>query len=70
MTTYKLGSSGMIHTPGLVRWAINGYHFKADRKYLTSVITEGWGIPADAAKALLSGKAPYRVEDEAVVFDA
>ena len=69
MTTYRLGSAPMIHTPGMVRWAINGYHFKADRKYLTNVFTSGWGIPREAAQALLSGKVPYTVEGETVVFE-
>jgi len=69
MTTYRLGSAPMIHTPGMVRWAVNGYAFQSDRKYLTNIFTEGWGIPADAAKKLLSGRVPYTVEGETVVFD-
>jgi hypothetical protein len=64
MTTYRLGSSPMIHTPGMVRWAINGYHFKKDRAYLANVFVAGWGLPKKAVDALLSGKVPYTVNDE------
>ena len=70
MTTYRLGSNPMIHTPGIVRWAVHHYHSPSDRKYLTKVISEGWGVPVKAAKALLSGKSTYTVEGETVVFDA
>lgn len=72
MTTYRLGSNEMLYAPGLIRWAINGYHFKLDRKQLRKVITKGWGIPETAAEALLSGAVPFTVEGkedmEAVVF--
>lgn len=69
MTTYRLGSAPMIHTPGMLRWAINGYAFESDRDYLRTIFTEGWGIPAPAAEALLSGAVPYTVEGETVVFE-
>jgi len=69
-TTYRLGSSGMVHTPGIVRWAIAGYWHKPDRKQLVKVITEGWGVPQAAAVALLSGSVPHTVEGDAVVFEA
>ena len=69
MTTYRLGSNPMFYTPGVLRWAINGYRFKSDRKYLTKVFTDGYGLPVKAAKALLSGTVPYTVEGETVVFE-
>lgn len=65
MSTYSLASNGMIYTPGIVRWAINGYHFPKDRAKLRRVFTEGWqGVPDKAIDALLSGKVPYTLEGE------
>lgn len=65
MTTYSLQSSPLIYAPGILRWAMNGYNFKKDRKYLRRVFTEGWtGLPDDAVDALLSGKVPYTLEGE------
>lgn len=62
MTTYRLGSSDMINSLGMVRWAINGYHFPKDRKAILRTITEGWKIPAEAGKALLSEAVPFTIE--------
>ncbi len=67
-TTYRLASSGLIHTPGIVRWAMNGYRFPRDRNVMLKIIREGYGIPTPAAKALLSGAAPFTVEGETVIF--
>jgi hypothetical protein len=67
---YRLGSAPMINAPGVVRWAINGYHFKRDRAAMVGVIVAGWSIPNAAAVALLSGDSPFAVEGETVVFIA
>jgi len=68
MKTYRLGSSPMIHSPGVIAWAINGAKFKRDRANMVKIITKGWGVPPDVAEALLLGKVPYTIEDEVVVF--
>ena len=38
MADYRLGSSSLVHTPGLIAWAINGYHFEEDRPQLLAII--------------------------------
>ena len=69
MADYRLGSSPMVHTPGIIAWAINGYHFEADRPQLLKVLTEGFPtVPKEAFESLLRGKTPYTVEDETVIF--
>ncbi len=69
MATYRLGSSPIIATPGIIAWAINGYAFEADRPNILKVITEGFpSVPADAIEQLLSEKVPFTVEGETVVF--
>jgi hypothetical protein len=68
MKTYRLLSSPMVHTPGIVAWAINGYNFEADRPKMLEVITQAYGLPLDAAEALLSGEVPHTVENDIVTF--
>lgn len=68
--TYRLGSSGLVHAPGLIAWAINGYAFKRDQKNLLRIVADSWGIPKDAAHKLLSKEVPYRIENDVVIFAA
>lgn len=69
MPIYRLGSNELVHAPGVVAWAINGYHFKRDRAVLRRVIVDGWpGVPDHAAHQLLSGAAPHHVDGDTVVF--
>ena len=77
MREYRLGSSPMINTPGILRWAISGYHFKRDRKKLLRVFTTGYvgsaENPAPSAEVfdrLLKGEIPWTQEGETVVFQA
>lgn len=67
---YVLGSSEMFFAPGFVRWAINGANFKKDQPLMINMVASAWGIPADAAKALVLKKVPYEVDGEKVVFEA
>ncbi|MCZ4354889.1 hypothetical protein [uncultured Marivita sp.] len=70
MTTYRLQSSPMVHTPGLIAWAINGYAFEADRPQMLKVIGETFaGVPTDAIERLLSKEVPYTVDGETVTFE-
>jgi hypothetical protein len=67
---FRLTSTMMVNTPGLLAWGINGYKFKKDRKNILRIFTEGFPGPApEAFDALLDGKLPYAVdEDNAVIF--
>lgn len=67
---YALGSNEAVFAPGIVKWAINGAHFKKDAPQMIKVISEGWGVPVEAAKALVMQKVPYKIEGESVVFEA
>ena len=71
MPIYRLGSNELVHAPGVVAWAINGYAFQRDRDVLRRVIVDGWpGVTAAAAHQLLSGSVPYSVDGDTVVFTA
>jgi hypothetical protein len=59
----------MVYTPGIIAWAINGYHFEADRANLLNLVRETYKLPHEIAQGLLSQKIPYRVEDETVVIE-
>lgn len=68
MKTYRLGSSPAIHAPGMVAWAINGAAFKKDRAKMVQIIAQGWNLPEDAARELVTKRVPYTIEGETVVF--
>jgi len=70
MPTYRLGSSPLVHAPGLIAWAINGYAFPRDRTVILRVVTDTWpGLPEERARAVLSGDLAYRVDDDTIVID-
>jgi len=49
MPTYRLGSSPLVHAPGLIAWAINGYAFPRDRTVILRVVTDTWpGLPEES----------------------
>lgn len=71
MTEYRLGSSSLVHTPGLVAWGQNAYRFPKDRDSVLNVFTGTWdSVPAAAFDQLLSQKVCHEVEGETVVFRA
>lgn len=68
-TTYRLGSSPAVHTPGIIAWAVNGYHFPQDRPTILRVVTGAFPtVPEDAIRQLLAKEVPYSIDDETVVF--
>ncbi|WP_189349941.1 hypothetical protein [Mesorhizobium sp. M1E.F.Ca.ET.045.02.1.1] len=70
MPTYRLGSSPLVHAPGLIKWAINAYAFPRDRAVILRVVTETWpGLPEEHAILLLSRALAYKLDDDAVVLE-
>lgn len=69
MATYRLQSSSLVHTPGIIAWAINGYAFPRDRATMVQVIAATFpAVPSAAIEQLLSKAVSYTVEAETVVF--
>jgi hypothetical protein len=66
MKTYRLGSSALVHAPGVVKFAIAQFRWEPEQM-LDAIVC--WRVPRAAARALLSGEVPYTVEGQAVVFD-
>ena len=72
MLILTLESTPMLNTVGLLRWAMNGYKFKKDRKRLRRVFVTGFPHPRltdDVVDKLLSGELPHKIEGENVVIE-
>lgn len=68
---FRLSSAPMVYTPGVLKWAINGYKTPQDRKNVRAVIVAGWpSLPANVVDGLLTESIPFVVEGEDVVFEA
>ena len=68
MTTYRLTSDPMVHMPGIIAWAINGYHFEKDRPQLAKVIEAACpDLPTEHIHGLLTGTIPHRIEGDTVI---
>lgn len=69
--SYAMLSTPMMSAPGVLRWAINGYKFKRDRKRLLNVI-KCWEGPSDEVyHRLLMGEIEWTVdENNSVIFTA
>jgi hypothetical protein len=59
----------MVHAPGVIAWAVSGGAFKKDVPKLVEVVMAWEGVPKAAAKALVTGKVPYKVEGDVVEFE-
>lgn len=68
MKTYRLLSSPLVHTPGIIAWAINGAKFKKDRKRLIELVATSYSLPRPIAESLLTEKIKYTVDNETVIF--
>ena len=72
MLTLTLESTPMLNTAGLLRWAMNGYKFKKDRKRLRRVFTQGFTHPQltdEVVDRLLKGELPHKIDGENVVIE-
>lgn len=71
MTQYRLHSAPLVHTPGLLAWAMNAYHFPEDRPQMLKIMTETFDkVPTKTMDDLLAGKIPYQVEGDTIIFEA
>jgi hypothetical protein len=64
-----LQSNKMIYTPGILRWAINGYKFNKDRKNLRKVFVDGFNLPDKVVHRLLTGDIPHKIVGSEVHFE-
>jgi len=66
--SFRLLSTSLVNTPGILRWAQNGYKFKKDRKALLRVFVEtytGENCPtSDEFHRLLLGEITWTEEQQ------
>ena len=67
---FRLGSNEMCHAPGILRWAIDGYRIKSQRRKIQNVMMAWPTVTRDIADRLLSGEIEYTIEGETIVFTA
>ena len=68
MNTYRLGSTDLCYTPGIIRFAQS--MFLTDAPAAVRILRDGYGLPNAIAEALASGYLSYEVDGETVVFNA
>ena len=66
MTEYRLHSTGLVYTPGFLKWAMAG--MLSDSTKMVEIISKGYNLTDKVAKDLLLGNIEHWVEGEAVVF--
>jgi hypothetical protein len=66
--TYRLNSTEMVYTPGIIRFAQS--MFPTDAPAAVRILRDGYGLPNHIAEALASGYLSYEIDGETVVFNA
>jgi hypothetical protein len=68
--TIRLASTTMIHAPGILRWAMNGFKFPRDRKRMRDVMKswEGSGLTDKQWDGVLAGTIPHTIDGDTVVI--
>ena len=66
--TFNLQSNAMVHTPGLLKWAMDGYRSRRGRKNLREVF-KAYNLSDKCVNDLLSGKTPHEVVGDCVRFE-
>lgn len=62
----RLTSTAMFHTPGLFRALLNDYRIKGrTRQRAVQILSDGYGLPVEEARGLLSGSIPVEINEAA-----
>jgi hypothetical protein len=62
----QLTSTAMFFTPGLFRALQNDYRIKGKtRQRAVQILSDGYGLPVEEARGLLSGSIPVKVNEAA-----
>lgn len=68
MTTYRLTSTPLVHTPGIIAWAQAGA--RTAPAQFAKIVSETYGLPIEIARALVTKKLAYSIDGETVTFTA
>jgi hypothetical protein len=62
----QLTSTGIFYTPGLFRALQNDYRIKGKtRQRAVQILSDGYGLPVEEARGLLSGSIPVEIDEDA-----
>ena len=62
----QLTSTPMFHTPGLFRALQNDYRIPGKtRQRAVQILSDGYGLPVEEARGLLSGSIPVEINEAA-----
>ncbi|HEY1271504.1 MAG TPA: hypothetical protein VH575_24345 [Gemmataceae bacterium] len=62
----QLTSTAMFFTPGLFRALQNDYRIKGKtRQRAVQILSDGYGLPIEEARGLLSGSIPVKINEAA-----
>jgi len=62
----QLTSTALFHTPGLFRALQNDYRIKGKtRQRAVQILSNGYGLPVEEARGLLSGSIPVEINEPA-----
>jgi hypothetical protein len=62
----QLTSTALFHTPGLFRALQNDYRIKGKtRQRAVQILSDGYGLPVEEARGLLSGSIPVEINEAA-----
>jgi hypothetical protein len=62
----QLTSTAMFFTPGLFRALQNDYRIKGKtRQRAVQILSDGYGLPVEEARGLLSGSIPVKINEAA-----
>jgi hypothetical protein len=68
MKTFSLGSTQFVYTPGIFKMCLNQWNLPQNRRWVRSVLA-AWNISNPVITGLMTGKIPYRIENDSVVFE-
>ena len=62
----QLTSTALFHTPGIFRALQNDYRIKGKtRRRAVQILSDGYGLPVQEARGLLSGSIPVKINEAA-----
>jgi hypothetical protein len=67
--TVALTSTEMVSAPGMLRWAMNGYRLKSQRKVMIKVMQAWPGLTRKEWHGVLSGTIPHTIEGDRVIIE-
>lgn len=66
MKTYRLNSTDLVSTPGIIRYAMAAFPFQPD--WSVRLLSEGYGLDESVSRGICDGSIQICIENETVTF--